>query len=694
MYATIILAAATAIALSANEPTTNIADIEAASLRAGTFCYNVTGTVSGIIHGTPELDYMFISDASGCAFFAVPHEMTRNAIAVGDVVRAQGERLGGRNNHTQFPLVTPHVERLGRGEAPQPVRATVREIANGGLDFHLVRTTGLVRNVSASETTRTWATISLFDDGELLRVAVPTLETPVERYMEFIGRRVEVDGFPNTMSGSPRRFAGRSFHAAGLSAIRAIDDPDADPFDAPDMKTLACLTAAQIESSGAVRSRGLVLCTWNGDLALMRTVDGDVVRLVLDTGDIPKCGDSIECVGFPLTDAFHITLVHVKWREAAPMDIAETQPMAATVRMLNGDGVVNVGFHGRMVTLRGKVRTVHDKAGAISAAFIEDEDMAVALHAGAGWPKGLASGCTVEATGVCIMEAKRWHPKLVVPRLRDVAVVVRRPEDLRILRNPPWWTPARFSIVACSLLAALIGLFAWNRALNNLAERRGRRLLAEEIGHVKADLKTAERTRLAVELHDSLTQNLVGVSMEIQAAARYGTDDIDEHMHHLSIADTALKSCLQNLRNTLWDLRSLALNEPDIESAIRRTLLPHVKGVQLSVDFPASRRKMTEQELHEVLRIIRELAINSIRHGSAKSIQVQGSMDGDTMTFSVRDDGCGFDPADCPGIAEGHFGLQGVLDRLRGLHGTLKIDSARGRGTYAEVSIRLQHKES
>ena len=256
------------------------------------------------------------------------------------------------------------------------------------------------------------------------------------------------------------------------------------------------------------------------------------------------------------------------------------------------------------------------------------------------------------------------------------------------------WTPVRFSIVAGSLLAALIGLFAWNRSLNNLAERRGRRLLAEEIGHVKADLKAAERTRLAVELHDSLVQNLAGVSMEIQAAARYGTDDIDEHVHHLSIADTALKSCLQNLRNTLWDLRSQSLDEPDVESAIRKTLLPHVKGVRLSVDFPTSRRKMTEQELHEVLRIIRELAINAIRHGAAKSIQVQGRMDGDAMTFSVRDDGRGFDPSACPGASEGHFGLQGVRDRLRGLDGSLKIDSARGRGTYAEVSIRLRNKES
>lgn len=658
------------------------------------FKYDVECDVAGAIHSVSNIDYLFLSDATGRAFAMSTHAKGGKRLETGDHIRICGRHDGANDKYNLHPLYPSSAILLRHGTPQAPVAATVREIADGRFDFRPVSTSGLVRDVAASETSRHWASISLFDEGELLRIAVPLASTPIGKYERLIGRRIEVIGFPNPTSGSRRMFAGRALHCAGLSAIRIPDPEPVDPFAAPGLKSLAAKTAAQIASFGFVRTSGRVLCVW-GNRAIVKTPDGDSVRIVFDSESSPECGDTVECAGLPLTDVFHITLVRAKWRRTTLPDIVpEAPPSFVRAVEIKANDTIQESFHGRNITLRGKLFVVNGADGEIESVAVEDGGVTVELRASAGWPDSIASGCFAEATGICVMESGIWQPEIVVPQLRDIAVVVRRPEDIRILQSPPWWTPARFSVVIGSLLAALIALFAWNRSLNNLAERRGRRLLTEEIGRVKADLKAAERTRLAVELHDSLVQNLAGVSMEIQTAARYGTDDIDEHMHHLAIADTALKSCLQNLRSTLWDLRSLSLDEPDVESAIRRTLLPHVKGVRLSVDFPASRRKMTEQELHEVLRIIRELAINAIRHGEAKSILVQGRVEGNRVMFSVSDDGCGFDPLTCPGVAEGHFGLQGVRDRLRGHDGTMKIDSARGRGTCAEISIRLRHNES
>ena len=87
------------------------------------------------------------------------------------------------------------------------------------------------------------------------------------------------------------------------------------------------------------------------------------------------------------------------------------------------------------------------------------------------------------------------------------------------------------------------------------------------IDTLTSELKTGERTRLAVELHDSLAQNLTGVAMEIEAAIRSGGDGASPH---LTIADKALKSCRTELRNALWDLRNQALEEPVMKDAIRR----------------------------------------------------------------------------------------------------------------------------
>ena len=76
-------------------------------------------------------------------------------------------------------------------------------------------------------------------------------------------------------------------------------------------------------------------------------------------------------------------------------------------------------------------------------------------------------------------------------------VVVRKSDDIRILARPPWWTTGRLLAVIGALLAALAGIFMWNRMLNRRAERRGLELAEEKVAHVTSELKVYERTRLA-----------------------------------------------------------------------------------------------------------------------------------------------------------------------------------------------------
>ena len=90
---------------------------------------------------------------------------------------------------------------------------------------------------------------------------------------------------------------------------------------------------------------------------------------------------------------------------------------------------------------------------------------------------------------------------------------------------------------------------------------------------------------------------------------------------------------------------------------------------------------------HAVLKIIRELAANALRHGKASSLKIAGTVEDGKLFFSVRDNGCGFDPDLAPGISEGHFGLQGIAERLERLNGEMKIESSPGKG--AKVSVTL-----
>jgi signal transduction histidine kinase len=130
------------------------------------------------------------------------------------------------------------------------------------------------------------------------------------------------------------------------------------------------------------------------------------------------------------------------------------------------------------------------------------------------------------------------------------------------------------------------------------------------------------------------------------------------------------------------------LEEHDIESAIRQILRPRIGSTQLVVRFNVSRNRISDNTAYALFRIIRELGSNAVRHGKATVIKVVGAIERDVLLISVSDNGCGFDPENRPGIAEGHFGLQGITERVRHLNGRLEIRSAPGQGTRVRIELK------
>jgi len=92
-------------------------------------------------------------------------------------------------------------------------------------------------------------------------------------------------------------------------------------------------------------------------------------------------------------------------------------------------------------------------------------------------------------------------------------------------------------------------------------------------------LKVEERTRLSVELHDTITQMLTGISLEIDAARDFAQSDPKEMNRHLDLAARTLSSCRNDLRNCMWDLRNQTLDDLTLDDAIRRTLAPHLFAI-------------------------------------------------------------------------------------------------------------------
>ena len=629
-----------------------------------------------------------ISDTTNHTVIYADRESDCAPVRSGDVVR-----ITGRISNQIWPLVQT-LRILRHEKPPAPADASAKDIGRGQRNGQLTRVRGIVRDVLRSRTSREWIILSLCDYGETLRVHLPA-QKDFERLSALIGREVSVVGFPNYLASPHRLFSGCDFHCPGFSHVMPTPrhSPSAD--ETPDISTLFHQSMSQISTSGRVKAQGKVLCSWDGHFAMIQTQRAGIVHFRTETGDVPQKGTCVEVIGFPQSDFFHITLTHASWKPVAniPLPKHEVHPTTPS-KILEGPidrNTAEIRLHGLDIRICGRVRTPTGTSANHSAIPLEDNGIVFSADVSSlqDAPPAFEPGSLIEVVGTCVFDIEYWRPGIVFPQIKGFSVVVSNSKDIRLLSRPSWWTPTRLVAIIGTLLVCLFAILIWNTALRRLAFRKGRELFHEQLGHVKAELRTEERTHLAVELHDTLAQNLTGVSLEIDTAAKLADTRHEDMKKHLSIAARSLKSCRDELRNCLWDLRNRALETATMDEAIRQTLAPHVAGVDVAIRFAVPRERISDNTAHAILRIVRELTLNAIRHGKATQIRIAGSVEGDRMLFSVRDNGCGFEPDKAPGFQEGHYGLLGIQERIDEFEGEFSLRSSPGNGTRAMVSLKM-----
>ena len=655
--------------------------------------FDITATVTSPLD-TPCWIFA-VNDKSGAA--TLHQSKWKNPIRLhpGDVVRAKG--FTKRYFPTGFiAAMADSIEVTGHGAYPQPVLMDHAFIRTGKYNNRLVKIKGPVRDAFHDEIDSNWNYVQIQCGTESVYVCFIGTENDDTRLQSLIDSEVSAIGL-YTQHRGVRQFIGFTVYADNWESISVTRPAPKNPFDAPELDKVQTNQSHGFINLKRHRTAGRVIAVWHEGHMLLRTRNRAVVRVDLIGKSSPKYGDLVEVVGCPETDLYRRTLSRAIWRPVNEPDSIgkDPAPTDVTVRQLTttelGERAFQTNYHGLPIRLVGTVISLPSEADNTRLG-LRCENQIIPVDA-SSCPEAFADvkiGCMIAASGTCLMESANWHPNAPFPHIERFSIIVRTPDDVEILSYPPWWTTGRLFAVIGALLALLSGIFIWNRMLNRLAERRGRELADEKLAHVTSDLKVYERTRLAVELHDSLSQNLTGVSLAIRAANRLADSDSDGMRQSLNVAAKALDSCRDELRNCLWDLRNQTLEETDMNEAIRQTLAPHIgDNTKLSVRFNVSRERLSDNTAHCILRIIRELVSNAIRHGGASAIKIAGSIEEDRLLFSVCDNGCGFDPDNRPNAADGHFGLQGIQDRVDGFEGELSIKSAPDAGAKVTVSIKV-----
>lgn len=601
--------------------------------------------------------------------------------SIGDIVRISGDLVITEKGLHRFRV--RHLDILGNAPLPPPITLTDANVEDPGLEYSFVRVQGVVTAVVPDDLDTNYRQLILKMQNRSVEIAVSCRIFPHAYLKSLLDAEIEATGLYRRKSGW-RLNIGMHLLLNNKDNLKILKPPPEDPFAVPELQGA--------DSPHRRRTAGRVIASSNGRFFMTTRTGRFMEVLVTEDTAIPKSGDCVETAGFTELDPFLIRLSESVVRPTAeqfpPLPPPQDVELSRLFKHDNGVDRIDTAMHGQVIHFTGKVSDLLDGT-APDTFFVQSAGRSVSIDmSGLDEPRNAPEpGSEVSVTGLCLSEFKDDLAHRSIPRFRRYVILPRTIGDIVVVSRPPWWTPTRLLLVIAILAAALVIVLIWNRTLRVLSERRGRQLYREQLGHVLAEKKTEERGRLAVELHDSISQTLTGVAMQVDAASQADTIRPGSAKPYLDAAKTLLASCRHELRCCIWDLRSRTFEEKDIAEAIVRTVRPHIGDIDLAVHFNAPRHDLSESTVHAILRIVRELSVNAVRHGGAACIRIAGECSGSTIRFAVQDDGSGFDPARAGGATSGHFGLQGIRERLKTFNGQLEIESAPGKGTKATVTL-------
>ena len=654
--------------------------------------FEIEGVVT--LPNTSNAWHMAVEDDSGGVMLRNHSSTWKTAIPqLGERVR-----LYGRTTTNKLGIVFAQCTQVvGRAslQVPVPTRVSVAEFMSGRFDNKLVSMSGIVREAFRDEIDPIWIYVIVNCEGSRIAAVFKSGTYEIAELAALTDASVVVSGLCYRQTHGIRRLLGRHIVCFGPESIKVAVPAPADPFDVPAIVNEKLASPIEVDQMGRRRMCGTVTAVWSDRHFLLEDSNGANHRIELADGGPPGCGECVEATGVPSTDLYRIHLGGALWRPATNEAAAAKgrRPPVLTIDDFHSEQFGRLYrfmlYNGRTARFTGTVVSVELGDVKYRNCTIRCEDFTIVVNSGTAgdFPEDIAIDSQVEVTGTCVISSGIWHPSVTFPHIEDAPMVVmRRPGDMKIVASPPWWTPLRLVVAIGILLVLLAAIILWAITLKVVAERRGRQLFRTQIDKAAETLRVEERTRLAVELHDTIAQNLTGAAYQIDAA-KDATAPESEASSYLACAKQILKSCRTELRRCIWDLKSNSLEEPNLDKAVLATVRPVVGGADVRIRFNVPRNRLSDVTTHALLQIIRELVANAVRHGRATKIRIAGEFSDDRLHFSVSDNGCGFDPDSCPGPSSGHFGLDGIRERIDKLGGELRIESSPENGAKATISL-------
>ena len=607
-------------------------------------------------------------------------------------------------------IVSMKIRRVGSRPLPLPRHVALECLLAGNEDSQRIQVEGVVQEVAGPDPVGI-TMVSMMVEGHLCRVNFERGREIVAALL--VDARVRVCGVLAPMLNLRAEVASFNLNAMGAADMEILVPPPDDPFHAPrvDLDRLLPFSPDRAPFHRRVTSGVVILVRPAGFFFLQTANTG--VRVDSAAAKV-RVGECVEVAGFVETSH---TLASIRGglvrslgngTVPAPLEVKVKQLMDSKVR--HGFGQPDTyDYSGRLVRLTGKmIKIERDEMKRPQQLLVEAEGQtfaAMPTGADAGWSTGSTAwveGAELALTGVCELEFGNVQPTRYKPAvITGFQLWLRTPQDVQVLGQPSWWTSTRLQL-ALVWAGVIIGVgVVWIFLLRWSLRRRTERLEQVMRSHRNIELEydsaQRERLRLAVDLHDGIKQHLAAATFRVDAAAGNLPDSPATAAVHLETAHSTLLRTQTELEECLWGLHAVAEGPPDFVN-----LLHHVPATNETWPKGAVRivsegtpRHLPRDVAGSLLLLFQEAGGNAFRHGRATSLAVTVSYGAEAFDLRVVDDGSGFDPRAAPASRAGHFGIDGMKQRMRWLGGTLHlIRHARGMEIHARLPwSELRHAE-
>jgi nitrate/nitrite-specific signal transduction histidine kinase len=202
---------------------------------------------------------------------------------------------------------------------------------------------------------------------------------------------------------------------------------------------------------------------------------------------------------------------------------------------------------------------------------------------------------------------------------------------------------------------------------------------------------SAERNRLARELHDAVTQTLFSANIIADVLPRIWKRDPEEGMHNLEELRQLTRGALAEMRTMLLEMRPESLERADIKSLLTQLADAFIGRVRVPVNLNIEGNCELTHEVKIVFYRVAQEALNNIaKHSGARQVDLRLECQPGQMNLRIKDDGLGFD---LNTISSDHLGIAIMRERAASIGANLKIESRISQGTAVELDWRLTRKD-